>query len=162
MEFRGIEIFKSSFDIIPFRNGRSFLVGVLCRTICQNIIQDRMLLGKSKPRFLRGFFDFFFIFIESFQSETTIVAAYPGSIFQLCPFLIVSKVRAQFLLEDPFVHGVCKTRIFVVSLIHLPCDFQTHAILLFENIIGVKHEVIEVVRSGEHSQRNIIIILSGI
>ena len=164
MQSRCVQYAQSGPDILPLLQGRAIFVRILCQTILANIIEERMLLFEVNPGRRRGVIfrrlplGGIRKFLELVCLETAVIAAHPLTVYIGFPLLVILEVVHQF-----FPEGTARIRIWhvcsrIVFVVHCPCPFQGDTVFLLENIIGVQHEVVEIIGSTHHTSRNIIVV----
>ena len=156
---------QSGFDILPLLHGSAIFVRILRQAVLANIIKERMLLLQFDPGGGRGVISriipggrVFQKFFEFFVLEAAVVAAHPFAVHILGTFFVIREIVHQFFTERSPGVRIRNLCLLIVGVVHCPGTFQRYAIFFFEDVVGVQHEVVEVVGCTKHSCRNIIVV----
>ena len=163
VKFCGVDGGQLRCDLLPFPPGRALLIGILRQTAGAVPVEGGGLslhkIDGGMGRFIGCRLFFRSLLLKLFHPKPAVIVPNTGAIPHAEPFLILSEVVFQLLLKYHAGNWIGHFCVVAVGLIHFPGRFQRYAVLLLEHMVGVHHEVVEVIGGPHHRDGNIIVIV---
>ena len=163
VKFCGVEGGQLGGDLFPLSPGRTLVIGILGQAVGAIPVEGRGLALHKVDDGMGGFLSHRFflrsLLLELLRPKPAVIVPNAGAVSQAEPLLVAPEVVLQLLLKYHAGNRVGHLGVIAVGLIHLPGRLQRYPVLLLEHMIGIHHEVVEIIGGPHHGDRNIIVVV---